>query len=410
MTSARPPVGARSAVAAVVPLGILLGVFFVIVGAALLFPAEPEEARPPPTADELAGLCTAEPEPARDECYLSALEPLLSSNGIASTFGLLLEVTRIDPYASREAHALAHELGRRAYTIASDPGGAIAECPHTLASGCSHGVMEAHLTATGIQDESEIAGICDGFENGFSWFQCLHGLGHGLTMFLEHNLTDALRYCDALSSQWSQESCYGGVFMENIVSYTLFVEKDGSADPHAHHEMRTHGVLLPADPHYPCSVAEERYLRSCYLLQSSAFLELNGGDFGEAFRQCSLASEPYDEVCYQSLGRDVSAFAGRDPSFTRSLCALGNQTANEWCLFGAVKDFINTLAEPAPGLELCAVVERGFKETCYRAVGEMVMVLIQEPLIRSEVCKQAEPDFVATCSIYAGVTPAATTS
>ena len=75
---------------------------------------------------------------------------------------------------------------------------------------------------------AEIATLCDrsvipGAANALR-FQCLHGLGHGLTANAEHDIFRALRLCDALEGDWDRGSCYSGVFMENIIFATHQVE------------------------------------------------------------------------------------------------------------------------------------------------------------------------------------------
>ena len=45
--------------------------------------------------------------------------------------------------------------------------------------------------------------------------------------------------------------------------------------------------LNPQDLLYPCSVLTEKYLRACYLMQTSAVLTFLNYDFAQAFVQCA---------------------------------------------------------------------------------------------------------------------------
>src|SRR5690606_26023321 len=65
-------------------------------------------------------------------------------------------------------------------------------------------------------------------------------------------------------------------------------------------------ALDPADPLYPCTALDDRYLVACYQMQTSAILARNGGDIQATARACDRAPEQYRGQCYLSLGRDIS--------------------------------------------------------------------------------------------------------
>ena len=71
-------------------------------------------------------------------------------------------------------------------------------------------------------DSATVNALCapyrtDG-DSRFQLFQCVHGMGHGFQMMYAGDLPRALGSCDQLADPWDRESCYGGVFMENIVN------------------------------------------------------------------------------------------------------------------------------------------------------------------------------------------------
>ncbi len=71
-------------------------------------------------------------------------------------------------------------------------------------------------------------------------FQCVHGIGHGLTMFYAHNSAAGVGGCDLLREHWDRESCYGGAFMENIVNATAS-HHHPAASLHVGPAAATHG-------------------------------------------------------------------------------------------------------------------------------------------------------------------------
>ncbi len=56
--------------------------------------------------------------------------------------------------------------------------------------------------------------------------------------------------CDALTDRWERRSCYGGVFMQNVMVL--------SGSKH----------LRPDDPLYPCADLADRYRAMCYEKQA----------------------------------------------------------------------------------------------------------------------------------------------
>ena len=94
-------------------------------------------------------------------------------------------------------------------------------CRDDWQSGCYHGVLEAYFLSQPTVGQAQVAAVCNGQikadEKLILKFQCVHGLGHGLMMYLDHNLPKALQYCDYQAADWDRQSCYGGVFMENII-------------------------------------------------------------------------------------------------------------------------------------------------------------------------------------------------
>ena len=51
---------------------------------------------------------------------------------------------------------------------------------------------------------------------GFLYYQCVHGLGHGLMISTGYDLPYALHVCEKLQTGWDESSCTGGVYMENV--------------------------------------------------------------------------------------------------------------------------------------------------------------------------------------------------
>src|SRR6185437_15151201 len=96
--------------------------------------------------------------------------------------------------------------------------------------------------------------------NYFNWFQCTHGLGHGVMDYRNDEVPLALKDCDTIDpARQAQEICYAGVFMENITTDI----KTG----------RPSKYIKASDPIYPCDFVDAKYKNACYFLSSSQILK-----------------------------------------------------------------------------------------------------------------------------------------
>jgi hypothetical protein len=349
---------------------------------------------------------------------------LLRERGVEGAMAELERTAQADPAVRRDGHVYAHAIGLAAYTTPAEVGATFARCTPSFQSGCYHGVIQSYFVdprggggAEGVTAE-RVNALCADHRGGDAdhWllFQCAHGMGHGLTMVSGYHLPRSLQGCDLLTDAWERDACYGGVFMENIVQATSphhgvgrpqHAAAAGDADEHAHHAGHEAAApapdfkpLDPADPLYPCSVLDERYLSACYQMQTSAVLHFNGGDMAAAARTCDRAPERYRATCYQSLGRDVSSYTGQRHAAAVRLCSLGEARYRPWCHVGYAKNLIDLTARPDQALAYCrAVPDAGGKAACYRAVGEQLWVLERDLTRRAALCAQAEPEHRGAC-------------
>jgi hypothetical protein len=225
-------------------------------------------------------------------------------------------------------------------------------------SGYYHGVMEGIIGHIGIEQlTKESNNICSGVRVGkeqysFFHYNCAHGLGHGFMANLGDELFTSLTTCDSLRDWWEKESCYGGVFMENIM-----------AD--LNKEFHATKYLKPDQPLYPCTAVAEAYKHQCYLMQTSYALKVSEQDFSKVFALCATVDGSNRAVCYQSLGRDASGNSISNVDQTYSSCMLGpDQEARSNCVIGAVKDFISYYHSDEKGYELCRKFESELRSVC----------------------------------------------
>ena len=361
-----------------------------------------------------AALDACGPKTGQDKgaCYAEALSDQLAASGVADAAAMLKEVAAVDRDVELAAHVLAHGLGIAAYKRKPSVPDLFVACGEAFSSGCRHGAIQAYFQSQSRVGSAEVRGLCEPFHqtlgSNYLMFQCVHGMGHGLTMFHAYDVPKALAACDLLERDWDRQSCYGGVFMENIVSATAPehpASQLGAAGHQHHGAMSTFKALDPTDPLYPCSIMARRYLYSCYMMQTSAILHLNHGDIAAAGRTCASAPAPWPNTCFASLGRDITSYAQRDPAETARLCRLGAPHNLGSCYDGAVKALVDWTATTETGFAFCAVLgDDPAAPRCYQALGSQVAALMFNPLSRAEQCEQApRPAAVAACREGAGL-------
>jgi hypothetical protein len=219
--------------------------------------------------------------------------------------------------------------------------------------------MEGIIGRVGIKNiMTQLNNICADIPTkaaySFDYYNCVHGLGHGLMALTENELFDSLKLCDNLTGQWEKSSCYGGVFMENVIA-------DGKD-----HSTK---YLKPSAPLYPCNAVDTPYKESCYLMQTSYMLKVVNYDFAKVFQLCRNADSAYRNTCFVSLGRDASGQSISNAERTRAVCDMGatyEEKSN--CLTGAVKDFVSYYHSDTQARQLCSMFSTELAKMCNETV------------------------------------------
>ena len=366
----------------------------------------------------------------RSSCQESQLTAVAAAGHVKLAMGALGRLGAAHEDVKRGGHVYAHAIGIAAGQRSGEIEEIFGQCSESYQSGCYHGVIQARFAALDTIDAAAVNDLCAPFRTNDSqrWirFQCVHGIGHGLTSLNKHDLPKGLAGCDLLTDRWDRHSCYGGAFMENIVNVThphhpasTLSHSGGQAgssaahDEHAgmpgmhHDETKPFKAVDPSDPQYPCSTLADRYLQACYQMQTSVMLYHNKGDIAGAARGCDAAPESMRITCYSSLGRDVSSYSLQDHASAIRMCSLGTPRYQPWCYMGLVKNIIDLNARPAEGISLCRDVPTpSSKVICYLAVGEQVVLLASDAEGRRSLCSTSEPAFLDACLYGARVSDA----
>jgi hypothetical protein len=381
----------------------------------------------------------------RAKCIENALISAIQPAGVDRVMAALLVVARKDEDVQRDGHVFAHGIGIAAYTTPETVSDAFGRCTTDFQSGCYHGVIQAFFsddrTGDGVT-AAKLNGLCADYRSAEKrWldFQCAHGMGHGLMAVNAHDLLRSLDACDLLTETFERQGCWGGAFMENVVNATHphhtattqvastdqagsgghdghgvaktapaeKVDDHGGAHAsgggHDHGAAQTFKALDPEEPLYPCTVVKEHHRKQCYLMQTSAVLWHNEGDFADAAGQCQRAPEDMRQTCFQSLGRDANSYADGEPRRAIAYCTAAPDEVEPFCMVGVVKNVVDVTADPNDGLEFCKLVPGNSKPACYRAVGQQIGLLRAAAEGRERDCGRAEAGYVTECRFGAGL-------
>jgi hypothetical protein len=340
---------------------------------------------------------------------------VLRRQGLAASLDALEREAERDSAVMRDAHQVAHALGRQAVADRGGDASVVRECSPRFASGCYHGVVEASLRARGRIDMAELERMCAGAgspDQPGPVYECVHGLGHGVLGGVGMDVPLALRDCDALSQPRFRASCHSGTFMEAI-STAL-----GGPTAMGMHEHMAHGdthastagrlAIDPGDPYSPCDRFDDPYAQSCWLFQGFVILRHNGFDLPGAFRTCDAAPTGRAGPCYESLGHQMTGLFQRDDRWIIAQCAQGSPALAPRCAGGAALALDAQDWSGGRAARFCAAAPASWKETCYRtAAGALADLAAADR--REAFCTRIEAGYAATCREAAGLSRAAAT-
>jgi hypothetical protein len=294
------------------------------------------------------------------ECLDHLFRDALKNHTTTEVLQLIQRFEAEDPELRRDCHPVVHAVGRETFRLKGNIHDSFSACDQTCHSGCYHGSVERFLRGDDIYSESykhpsraelkqKIALACDPETPLRFRYQCLHGLGHAILFFSAYQLQASLDICDALVDEWSRNSCYGGVFMENVSNASNEKKNFSSTDAHA-----------------PCNQLADRYRRECYVMQTSRMAEM-GLSIKQMFQECAEAGD-YKLPCAQSIGRDLSneARIGQHESVAQK-CELARGDERLACMHGVVYALVDNTWDGRYAMPFCAAFGTAAdREDCFQ--------------------------------------------
>jgi mono/diheme cytochrome c family protein len=312
-------------------------------------------------------------------CYLQAFGNLAYREGPAKALALLRQKIATDPTIESTCPPIAHTIGAGALLRChGNVGKAFGEGDPTCGSGYDHGLLQWKLAGVAPDKVAGVARtVCSTptiRANAYDYYQCVHGLGHGLMLYARYDLPKALDFCHQLATSYDSVSCTGGVFMENQQSSFGIRSK----------YLKTDDLL------YPCDVVKDQDKLYCYLLVTSYILPQVGWDWKKTADWCRKSDADFVQYCFQSYGRDASGSAREDPDGIIQNCSRAGSGERE-CIFGAVRDILNNNPSDIRSKELCSKVASEFRSYCTYGIGSIVGTYYSTAAEQRTACTKFSP-------------------
>ena len=256
-----------------------------------------------------------------------------------------------------DVHAQAHAFGEALYEVEGIEG--LSTCDPSFEFGCYHSFFGVAVNEEGIETLPNFARVCkDKYQNMSLPWQ--HGIGHGVVVYTDYELEDALKLCDTISDM-PTGGCSSGVFME----YNF-------------HTMQITGserYLRPyeGDDYKPCATLPQQYQPSCYLEQVQWWENIYTFDYEKIGQLCAEipgGNRDNYNACYHGVGNYVADHHRRVTDDVIATCArMPNEESVALCHEGASW----LIREGGEGLEeaskMCEALEGEYEEACFDKLG-----------------------------------------
>ncbi len=256
----------------------------------------------------------------------------------------------LDP-AKGNAHDMAHLVGQLIFKKEGLRG--LSVCTPDFAFGCYHGLLEVAFSQADGQSGAEkirsAEAACRSVSAaGGALASCIHGIGHGLITYREHDFTQALTDCDIVKDT-VRTYCHDGIFMELAKS----------AEPNFYH---------PEDPLYPCNTLALPYQGPCARSQASVMknrMKLDTPRIAELCRESG--SETIHHNCIAALGFDAAHLNLNDAGVSITECErIENGADQADCKSSAAGELVfqNAASWKKGSAAICESLSGNYKKVC----------------------------------------------
>jgi len=290
-------------------------------------------------------------------------------------------------HATIFCHEYAHHLGGFLFSYVRDVNQAFSTSEEMFCGGAVyHGVVQGFMTSQVTDNNispSDIAinKICpedSEHPQAIERWECLHGIGHGLTITYDYDVFAAVERCNEFEQGWESVSCAKGLFMENVNNY---------------YETGI-GAINEDDVFFPCNMVDDKFAPPCYHYHVTHISKIKNGVVVDIFEECNKIPD-FAKYCYRGMGKRFAPTVYSDvgKSATCLITPIEFQTD---CYKGIAMLFAdNRTTEEA--LDFCKTIPEEFKMDCFGEVGKWIHMVYSTEEGRQEECSKAEKPYFDVC-------------
>ncbi len=287
------------------------------------------------------------------------LEDLSRREGPETAWQLVLETYNTPEGVIGSPHDMAHLVGQLLYKSEGFKG--LSTCTPVFAFGCYHGLMEiAFEKDSNAQYQNNLTKAelgCQnvGPETSPTYWSCIHGIGHGIATFREHDLKKALPDCNLLA-ETIRTYCQDGIFMEfSISAPESFYKK--------------------TDPIYPCNAISESYKVACARSQVQVMRLRLGMNTTQIAESCiKTGNQNITYHCIDALGYFIGQVAEGDASkIVQSCQEIKDESSAAQCTSAAAGELVfqNAVGWKGSVKQICESLSGEFRNKCEERVASV---------------------------------------
>jgi len=340
-------------------------------------------------ADQIMGYC----ENRNEHCPMISLDVLdktASRQDVVKTFS---DLNLLYDKSKFICHDEGHHLGSWLYNYTKDLKEALNYATLYCGGSNYHGIIQSYFdleyrVQNVDRNQIKVSQLCPLEQENVNWIherECIHGIGHGLTILYDYNTTAAVNGCNQFIALWAQSACSRGIFMENVNHFI----KTGKGD------------FDKNEIYSPCDKTVEKFAPQCYFYLPWYLLWGKNYSHNDAYAQCdNISPNKFVKYCYQGIGMTLLFDENINPEQVIKKCYERNQTDyHNDCLLGTMRAMLKQDATTSAAFEICGLSDIDFKSECHKIIGMWIKVFLSPNLqeLERECSKTSEIDYVTDC-------------
>lgn len=318
------------------------------------------------------------------DCTMEALRDISETEEQSTVLVIIKDIISTYEKSSYQCHKEGHHLGMFLYDYTGNLTQSLSYVEPKCGGAVYHGIIEGFFTEQSLNNanpaEINVREICPATANNpyaIHRWECLHGLGHGLSVLYRQDVFTAIHRCDELEPGWERVNCYTGVFMQNVINY--YKSEDGA--------------LEEDDLLFPCNTVNAKYAPACYFRQTDHIYKQNRFSPTTSFKECDkIIPEEFVKYCYFGMGVQIFySYLALDRDFDASArqCQKGQPRYHVDCFGGLVRTILDA-TNTDEAFEFCKHIPRQSKVYCYEIIGQYGHMLHSNNQGRANECSKAE--------------------